>query len=213
MIRINLLPRKKSRELKSTEGQGWAVALLIVLLLEAVGLYLFHRMLAEQLKDQTRKNAELSAQIEQSRRAVSTHPEVKAKLQQLRAREEAITALQTARTGPTAVLLELARILTPGRGPSVKPERLDQLRRENPLALSSSNWDARRLWLTRYSDESRQVRILGVARDGDDVSEFAKRLNLSTYFEDIRLRPGRRSGGSQSGLELVDFELQAKARY
>jgi hypothetical protein len=39
------------------------------------------------------------------------------KLKELRDREEAIQKLQAARTGPTSTLLELAHVLTPGRGP------------------------------------------------------------------------------------------------
>lgn len=213
MIRINLLPKKRSSQAARSEGQGWLIAILGAMLLEIIGLFAFHSYTTNKLKDQTRKNSELSAQIEQSKQAVREHPGVKAKLQQLRDKEEAIAALQNARTGPTAVLLELARILTPGRGPTVEPARIDELRRSNPLALFTPNWDPWRLWVTRYAEENRQVKIVGVARDGEDVSEFARRLNLSAFFTDVRLLPGKRSRDSKSELELVDFELQAKARY
>ncbi len=212
MIRINLLPKKKRTEASRSDGQGWLVAILVLMLIEVVGLFAFHSFTEGKLKEQSRKNNELTAQIEQSKRAVANHPEVKAKLEQLRAREDAISALQSARTGPTAVLLELARILTPGRGPTVDAAQLDTLRRENPLALFTPNWDPRRLWLTRFTEEEREVRIVGVARDGEDVSEFARRLNLSAFFSDVRLLPGKRTT-LPSGLELVDFELQARARY
>jgi type IV pilus assembly protein PilN len=213
VIRINLLPKKRSAQTTRTEGQAWLIWILVVMLLEIIGLFAFHSYTNNKLKDQNRKNSELSAQIEESKRVVQKHPEVKAKLEQLRAKEDAIAALQNARTGPTAVLLELARILTPGRGPTVDPDRIDQLRRENPLALFAPNWDPRRLWLTRYTEENRSVRIVGMARDGEDVSEFARRLNLSAFFNEVRLLPGKRTRDAKTGLELVDFELQAKARY
>ena len=57
------------------------------------------------------------------------------------------------------VLLEFARILTPNRGPSVSPERLNQLRRDNPLAAMNSSWDPRRLWIVSFREERRRVRI------------------------------------------------------
>ncbi|HEY5956004.1 MAG TPA: PilN domain-containing protein [Polyangiaceae bacterium] len=213
MIRINLLPRKRRAEQQSTAGQGWLIAIMLALLAQAAGFFAWHQVKSGELESQTRKNAELSAQIEQSKRAVANHAEVKAKLADLRAKEEAIAALQSARTGPTAVLLELARLLTAGRGPTVDPARLELLKRENPLAVFSPNWDSRRLWLTRFIEKDRSVQIGGLARDGEDVSEFARRLGLSSYFEGIRLLPGKRASTGKSNLEVVEFELQAKARY
>jgi type IV pilus assembly protein PilN len=213
MIRINLLPRKRRTEPQAGASQGWLVVVMIVLLAEVSGLFALHSYKDGELKAQVRKNAELSAQIEQAKSAVSNHPEVKRKLSELRAKEDAISSLQSARTGPTAVLLELARILTPGRGPTVDPARLDQLKRENPLAVFSPNWDARRLWLTKYIEQNREVQIGGLARDGEDVSEFARRLGLSSYFDKVRLLPGKRAAAGAGKIELVEFELQAKARY
>lgn len=214
MIRINLLPRKRrGTESRSSAGQGWLLVAMGVLLVQVSGLIAFHSYNESLLKGQQRKNAVLGAQIEQSKQSVVNHVDVKQKLAELRAKEDAIAALQSARTGPTAVLLELARILTPGRGPTVDPAKLEELKRENPLAVFSPNWDARRLWLTKFSEESRQVQIVGLARDGEDVSEFARRLSLSGYFADVRLMPGKRAASKGGELELVDFELQAKVRY
>lgn len=213
MIRINLLPRRRRSEPQSGANQGWLIAVMVVLLAEVFGLFALHSYGEQGLRAQERKNAELTAQIEQSKRSVSNHAAVREKLTELRAKEEAIAALQSARTGPTAVLLELARILTLGRGPTVDPARLELLKRENPLAVFSPNWDARRLWLTRFVEQNREVQIGGLARDGEDVSEFARRLGLSGYFDNVRLLPGRRSTTSQGNLEVVEFELQAKARY
>jgi len=212
VIRINLLPRKRKAE-RTDVQQTWLVVLMILVLVEISGLFAFHSWMNGKLKEQQNRNAQLSDQIERSKRAVANHPDVKAKLEQLRAKEEAIAKLQSARTGPTAVLLELARILTPGKGPTVDAARLDVLRRENPLALYNPSWDPRRLWLSQYTEDRRNVKIQGVARDGEDVSEFARRLNLSNLFFDVQLLPGRRAIDAKFGLELVNFELQAKVRY
>jgi len=212
VIRINLLPQKKRAE--RTEGsQLWLVALLVLLLLEIVGLVVFHGFKREELATQKHKNDEIQAQIDHAKRAVKNQAEVKQKLAQLRAREDAISKLQSARTGPTAMMLELARILTPGRGPSVSPDKLAQLKRNNPLAVYNPNWDARRLWLTRFVEEHRQVRLEGRARDGEDVSDLARRMNLSSYFYDVKLLPARQVHDAESGLELVNFQLEAKVRY
>ena len=135
------------------------------------------------------------------------------KLDQLRAREEAIGKLQSARSGPTAILLELARLLTPGRGPSVDPDRLSQLRRDNPLAVFNPSWDSRRLWLVKFVEQSRKLRLEGFAQDGEDVSELARRMNLSSYFADVRLLPAVRQVDATTHMEVVSFALEAKVKY
>ena len=212
MIKINLLPQKRRVE-RGEASQLWLVAVLVAFLLEVVALFVFHSIKSEELKDQNRRNAELQTQIDQSKKAVANHQEVKQKLEQLRAREDAIAKLQSARTGPTSVMLELARLLTPGRGPSVDPERLQQLRKDNPLAVYNPSWDARRLWLTKFVEQQRKVRLEGIARDGEDVSELARRMSLSSFFSDVRLLPARTEKDSESGLEVVRFELEAQVRY
>ena len=93
---------------------------------------------------------------------------------------EAIQKLQTARTGPTSTLLELAHILTPGRGPTIDRDKLEQLKRDNPKRRPNANWDPRRLWLTAYQEADRTVKLGGLARDGEDVSEFQRRLRSAT---------------------------------
>jgi type IV pilus assembly protein PilN len=206
MIRINLLAQKKRAE-RSDGSQLWLVVVMVVVLAEVAALFVLHSFKAEELSDQQRKNAELTAQIEQAKKNVANHEQVKAELAMLRARETAIQQLQNGRTGPTAILMELARILTPGRGPSVDPDRLAQLRRDNPLSVFNPNWDARRLWLTSYVEAQRKLKIDGTARDGEDVSELARRLNLSSYFYDVKLLPALRKA------DFVEFSIEAKVRY
>jgi type IV pilus assembly protein PilN len=160
-----------------------------------------------------RTNEELSTQIAQIKKAVANHAEIKAQLEVLRAREEAISKLQAARTGPTAILLELARVMTDGRGPSVDPDLLAQLRRDNPTSVFNPAWDPKRLWLTSLLEADRIVKIEGLARDGDDVSELARRLGLSLYFADVKLLPAAKMTDTESKLDVIHFQLQAKARY
>jgi type IV pilus assembly protein PilN len=212
VIRVNLLPQKRRAE-KGEGGQLWLVALLVLFLAEVAGLFVFQGYKKGQFTHQNQTNAELQSQIQQAKSAVQNHDTVKKKLAQLRAREDAISELQKARTGPTAMLLELARILTPGQGPTVSPDRLAQLRRDNPQAVYNPNWDAHRLWLTKFTEEHRSVHLEGKARDGQDVSELARRMNLSSYFEDVQLLPGQTETDAKTGLQLVHFQLEAKVNY
>jgi type IV pilus assembly protein PilN len=213
VIKINLLTQKRRVEAAPQRSQLWLVAVMVAFIAEVGGLIVFHGFKDAELQDQKRKNTEITAQIEQSKNSVKNHPEVLKKLEDLRAREAAIGKLQAARTGPTAVLLELARILTPGRGPSVAPDKLSQLRRDNPLAVFNVNWDPRRLWVTSFIEQARKVKLEGVAKDGEDVSELARRMNLSDYFANVVLLPGKQEKDGDSGVEVVRFSLEAEVKY
>jgi type IV pilus assembly protein PilN len=213
VIKINLLTQKRRVESAPQKSQLWLVAVMVAFIAEIGGLIVFHGFKDAELQDQKRRNTEITAQIEQSKNSAKTHPEVLKKLEELRAREAAIGKLQTARTGPTAVLLELARILTPGRGPSVPPDKLSQLRRDNPLAVFNVNWDPRRLWVTSFVENARKVKLEGVAKDGEDVSELARRMNLSDYFANVVLFSGRQEKDKDSGVEVVTFSLEAEVKY
>lgn len=213
MIRINLLPQKREARRAAEGSQTWLFVILGVLLLEAIVLIFVHKAKEDELKKIVQQNQKIDAQIGDIKRQISNHNEIKAQLKELRDREEAIKKLQSARTGPTETLLELAKMLTTGRGPTVDRDKLEQLKRDNPGAVPNVAWDSRRLWLQSYSENERRVRIVGQARDAEDVSEFLRRLTLSDYFYEVKLLPASKSVDKDTRLELLKFELSAKVRY
>ena len=214
MIRVNLLPQKRTaRGAAPQQSQRWLLIVAGVLVLEVIALFLFYQKKREELAEQQAKNARIQGQIADINKLVANHEEIKKALVVLRAREEAIAKLQSARSGPTAVLLELAQLLTPGKGPTTDPDRLATLRRENPNLVYFPGWDSRRLWLTSYLESDRVVRFEGLARDGNDVAELAQRLKLSSYFYDVTLLPGKKEPEKNAKLEVVNFALQLKVRY
>ena len=212
MIRVNLLPQKR-RKPAASQADLWLIGSLALVVLEVVGCFVWYGSVQNDVEQQLGKNRALQAQIDNVKAVSKNHEDVKKKLALLREREEAINKLQSARSGPTAMLLEVARMLTPGRGPSVDPNELSKLRRENPGQAYTENWDPRRLWLVRFVEQDRTVRLEGMARDGEDVSELARRMNLSTYFSDVQLLPAKRETDKASGLPVVSFKLEAKVRY
>jgi type IV pilus assembly protein PilN len=212
MIRVNLLPQKR-RKAAAGRGEIWLGASFVLVALEIVGCLALYGNKQEERDLEVLKNNALQTEIDKVKGVAKEHENVKKKLASLRDREDAIAKLQSARTGPTAMLLEVARLLTPGRGPSVDPNKLTALRRENPTQDFNANWDARRLWLTRFVESERTVRLEGMARDGEDVSELARRMNLSSYFYDVQLLPAKRETEKESGIQMVSFKLEAKVRY
>ncbi|HVJ91003.1 MAG TPA: PilN domain-containing protein [Labilithrix sp.] len=221
MIRINLLPQKKQLRRRGDAGaadsggesQIWLAFVLGAVLLEVIVLLFVYKTKQDQLTQVQKHNTELSGNIENIKREISQHASIKAQLKELREREEAIEKLQAARTGPTAAMLELSRIMTPGRGPTIDRDKLEQLKRDNPSAVPNASWDPRRLSLVSYKETDRIVKLSGHARDGEDVSEFLRRLSLSDYFYEVKLLPASKGMDSTTKLELVKFEMSAKARY
>lgn len=221
MIRINLLPQKKTArrkgeasEAESSEGsQAWLAFVVGAVLLEVIVLLFFYKTQQDKLANWQKKNTELTANIDAIKRETANHTEIKNQLKELRDREEAIQKLQSARTGPAAIMLEMTRILTAGRGPTVERDKLEQLKRDNPTAVFNANWDPRRLWLTKYAEKDRQVKIAGMARDGEDVSEFLRRLTLSDFFYEVRLLPANKGTDPVTKIEVIKFEMSAKVRY
>jgi type IV pilus assembly protein PilN len=215
LIRINLLPEKRAAQRRSAaaEGQGWVFAIVGIVVLEVIILMFVQSSKNDELARVTKRNAEITANIDDIKRQISNRDEIKVQLKELRDREDAIQKLESARTGPTSVLLEISHILTPGRMPTVDRDRLEQLRRDDPQSVPNPNWDARRLWLTEYNEVDRNVRLTGEARDGEDVSEFLRRLAISDYFYDVRMMPASKTMDQAAHVELVSFEVSAKVRY
>jgi type IV pilus assembly protein PilN len=216
MVRVNLLPERRQagrRKPGSEPTQFWLVGVLGAFVASVVLCLFIQKVKQDQLAEIVADNARTQGQIDAIKRQIADHPAIQARLKELRDREDAIQKLQTARTGPTATLLELARILTPGRGPTGDRDKLEQLKRDNPSEVYNENWDPRRLWLTLYEESNRVVRLTGLGRDGEDVSELERRLKFSDYFSEVKLRPGSKAYDASVQHDVFRFELTAKVKY
>ncbi len=216
MVRINLLPDRRQAARRTGAGeptQFWLFGVMGGFVAAVIACLFVQKWKEDELAAMVAENARTQGQIDAIKQQIADHPEITARLKELRDREEAIQKLQSARTGPTSTLLELAHLLTLGRGPTTDRDRLEQLKRDNPAEAYSANWDPRRLWLTAYQESDRVVKLGGMARDGEDVSELERRLKLSDYFQDVKLLPGAKMLDAVSHQELFRFELSAKVRY
>lgn len=218
MIRVNLLPgshkeMRRAAGASQTAGQSWLLFVLGGLLLEVLALVFAWTIKSRELTKVRQTNAGIQANIDLIDAQIADHPAVKARLRQLKERESAIDKLQAARTGPTEAVMELSHILSVDRGPTTDPKKIEKLRRENPTALPNSSWDPHRLWVIQYQEKDREVTITGLARDGEDVSEFLRRLTVSEYFYDLSLLPGGKTTDPVTKLDVVKFQINAKTRY
>jgi type IV pilus assembly protein PilN len=213
MVRINLLPVAKRQVAAAGGGQLWGVIYLLCAFAWGVVLFLVYLSFNGELEEQRARNGEIEAQIEKARKQSANIGEVEAQLARSKQLEEVVNGLQKARLGPTRLLMELSHILSAGRGPTADPDKIEQLRRSNPLAAFNPGWDIRRLWLTSFSETNQQCKISGFGKTNEDIAEFLRRLALSDVFEKVTLQSTSSSKDKDTDLPIVSFELSCEVKY
>ncbi len=218
MVRINLLPNAR-KQARSSGGAGdasatpWIIAYLATAFVTILVCAFLYFNGTSALDEQRAQNAALQGEITQLESQSAQIDVVRAELAHSQELEQVVGDLQRARFGPTRVMMELSRILSASGGPTVDPERLEAIRRDNPLAGFNPAWDTRRLWLTSFSEEDRQVEIHGLGKTNEDVAEFLRRLSLSESFGNVTLTKTEAIVDSESHLDLISFELQCSVVY
>jgi type IV pilus assembly protein PilN len=215
MIRINLLPQAKRATSTATTGaQVWGYLYLAAAIVWCVALAFVYFSLVSDRDQALAQNAEVTRQIDRVKQQSGNLAELQAQLEKAKQLEKVVNDLLAGRQGPTRMLLELSAILSQGRGPSVDPVKLEEMRRSNPEAGFSPGWDTRRLWMKSFKEEQLGCTIQGEARNNEDIAEFLRRLSLSTSFDEVSLvRTGQPALQPGAVAPSVSFELKCKVRY
>lgn len=223
MIRINLLLEEKRRArrmpaLALPSGGGGSTTMwwiiygvsVAVLLVVLSALYV---MKQGELTALLADNETMTKERDDLQKKTEGLAEVEAQLEKSRQLEEVVKELERSRTGPTRAVMELSRLLSTPGGPSIDPDQLERLRRDNPLAGFNDEWDVRRLWIMSFEEVEHECTIEGRGRTNDDVAEFLRRLTLSDLFGDITLERTRSIVDKDSNLQLIGFELTCTVKY
>ena len=189
VIRVNLLPQKRearaARSPRRSRRRSWLLARarrrcvveVVVLLVRP------EDEAGRARRHLSRRTAEIQGSIDDIKKQIANHAEIKAQLKELRDREDAIQKLQAARTGPTVDAARARALLTAGRGPDDRPRQARAAEARQPGRVYNPNWDPRRLWLTSLlRSPTATVKLGGLARDGEDVSELERRLKAQRLF-------------------------------
>lgn len=211
MIRINLLPRKPVK--RKSKGGLDVLILLCVLVAEAAVVYFLHSSLSGKVEDQRRANGIKQAKIDSIKADIKDHEQIKAELEEIDAREKIIQELIAGRTGPVQMIMELAAVLSLGSGPSLHKEKYQSLLKRDPSAGYNPEWDSRRLWITLFKEQDREVEMDGKAMSNEDVGEFLRRLKLSDYFYAESLVKTAEAYETQSSVPIVSWKIRCKVRY
>jgi len=214
MIRINLLPATKRVATSSGSAQLWAAIYMLGVFAWGVLLFFVHMSAENKLEEQRASNAALEQEIGQAKQKSANIGEVEAKLAKSRQLEDVVGRLQSARQGPTRVLMELSKLLSEGAGPTLTGENVDAARRDSNAAVGFKvGWDARRLWLTAFTEQARRCTIRGFGRTNEDVAEFLRRLNVSSLFERVTLQSTSAATDPATHMPVVSFDLTCLVRY
>lgn len=211
MIRINLLPVRQSRRVAAGTRQ---LMVFVVLLVAAIGvMFLLYETKSSEVESRQRAVATLQRDIERLKKEVGDFDRLKRQRDQLIKQRQVISQLHSARTGPVYMLREFSDILSVGKGPSVNQEKYEQLLRRDPNAGFNPRWNPRRLWIDSIDEKNRNVRILGRAKDHDDVAELLKRMTLSEQFENVQLERNDQALDADAGFKVVKFSLTCRVTY
>jgi type IV pilus assembly protein PilN len=213
MIRINLLPEAKRVAVAGGSTQIWAIVYMLAVSAWAVVLTLVYLNFKSTLDEQVATNSAVEQQISEAKARSSNLGEVEAALAQSRQLDEVVGKLLSARQGPARVLMEISHLLSEGGGPTITPERLEALRRDNPLAGFSAGWDTRRLWIVSFTEDHRRCAIRGFGKTNEDVAEFLRRLALSELFAKVTLQSTAATVDGASKLPVVNFVLSCQVKY
>ena len=223
MIRINLLPTDRKKRARraapsplptgdlSLRTWGVVYGAAIATWLVVLGILYFAQ--SGEMETIAQENKKLEARRDELKSKTKGLTEVEGRLEKSRRLEKVVQDLERARRGPTRAVMELSRVLSSPGGPTINPAELERMREENPLAGFNESWDVRRLWITRFEEVERDCKIIGMGRSNEDVAEFLRRLTLSEIYEGVTLQRTRSAKDSDTGLQMVGFDITCKVRY
>lgn len=212
MIKINLYPTKPVKKKKRAGAIDALVFLLIMVVCGAV-IWIVHGSISEKIDTQKGTNNRKQMKIDSIRQEIEDHDSIKAQLAEIEAREKIIQELVAARTGPVQMLVELSNIMSLGKGPSIRPEEYREMLKRDTSSGFNPEWDPRRLWITAFEEEDREVTLNGEAMSNEDVGELLRRMKISKYFFNEELVKTQSFESTETTVMIVAFEITCNLRY
>jgi Tfp pilus assembly protein PilN len=193
MIRINLLPEAKRKAPKAKGKKPirppreipfvWIIAGLIVVLITAAGLAMWHMGLVREQEDLQKQTTAIEGQISQMKVQQGLVQKAREQRNNLAQKLEIINTLKKRQTGPVNLMAQLAGAMP------------------------------RRLWLSAMTQNSSAITLSGFAVDHRQIAEFMENLQKSPLFhgvELINIQTQQSGGGGQQGappVPLRQFEI------
>jgi|SRR5215510_4199858 len=219
MIRINLLPQRRSRGRAAVpESALRALVLGVVgLAMAAAAVAVFvDRPERKRLAELSLANAQLQGDIAAKNRQLVGYNELKKAADAADERYKSIQRLLGARVVPAYVLHELGEILTTSKYPTMTGDMIKRTgngRESDPSKRFQPDWDPSRVWLSAFTDTGGLFKLEGGAETENDMTQLAKRLAASVYFADVTPAGGERVPDTPSGSSYFKFTITGKVVY
>jgi Tfp pilus assembly protein PilN len=210
MIRINLLPQKKSRKAEPAQNVlavGFAAVMVVALLV----FLLIHRPLEEAIARDQADIGVLKKRIAQLKEKTKDFEKLEAAFAAAEEQQQAIARLNSARAVPAWMLHELSRILTKEGLPTMTPAMAVQVRTD-PNRAWVQGWDAKHVWIDSFEENRGEFKLKGGAQSDSDMTQLALRMQASMFFKDVVPTTGKEVR-TKAGAAYYEFELKGTVVY
>lgn len=178
MIKINLLPVRAAK--KREFGKQQIVLFVLILVLAAIGNFLWYSRVEGELSGLDRQITSTKAEIAQLEKTIGEVKSIKDDKKALEDKLKILDTLKKGRTGPVKVMDELATII---------PQKV---------------------WIVEYSESSGGVTMNGSAASYEDLSTFSKKLKASRHFNNIVIKTAKqRTDGVVDWIIQCNADYQA----
>jgi type IV pilus assembly protein PilN len=149
----------------------------------AVGVYLWHSAMQDELRVWRMKVSETRAEIEQLKSKIGEVETYTRKKEELQTKLDVIDQLRKGKTGPVRMLDDLSQIIP------------------------------KKVHLSSFDEGGGSVDFKGEAESNDEVALFMTALDRSPYFTGIRLVQIKATKHKDFGFDYVTFHISARVNY
>lgn len=220
MIKINLLPQRRTKAKAAREPGSKDIVIGAVALAAAAGAVFLvvdapKRSKIRDLKD---ANEQLDQEIAAKNRQLKGFAELKKAADEAEERSKSIARLMAAKVVPAHVLHELSRIMRPNELPTMTEDMATKTGngpQSDPNKRFDLAWDPTHVWITAFNDNSRDgsFKLEGGAQAQVDIIQLSKRLQASVYFDRVSQQTEERAFDNASGITYYKFVITGKVAY
>ena len=211
MIRINLVPQKRSRQADKGQ-QSLLVGVFGLFICGALAFFFVHQPLADEIDSLQSSINSLNGANTKKKTDLKGYPELKEAVKSAEARKQVVTRLNDARATPAHLLYELSNILSSKQLPTMT-RTMSQEVRENPNRELAPDWDPKHVWITKLVEKDGDFRLEAGAQSDSDMTQLALRLQASVYFRDVIPEGGVEAADKESGISFYNFTITGKVAY
>lgn len=220
MIKINLLPQRRTKKASAREPGSKDILLGAIGLAAAAALVFFavDAPKRSKIRDLRDANVQLDQEIAAKNRQLKGFAELKKAADEAEERSKSIARLLAAKVVPAHVLHELARLMKPNELPTMTEEmaiKTGNGPQSDPNKRFDLAWDPTHVWIISFQDNSKDgsFKLEGGAQAQVDIIQLSKRLQASVYFDRVSQQTEERSTDSASGITYYKFVITGKVAY